>query len=138
VLKNPLLIVWTDKNKLNIPIIDEQHRAMVSIINSLHYFIRNGSPYHVLLPIIIMLEQHAIIHFETEQMLLKKYNYPNYDEHYLLHAHLRDNLSAIKAQSFLNKDPDTIAGFLKDWWINHINVEDRKYEKWFSSQQNLI
>lgn len=133
-LRDPLYIVWTDKNNLNIPIVDEQHRGIVSIINSLHYFIKQGLGFQTLLPTIIIMEQYSIIHFEAEQLLLKKYGYPDYDNHFLLHANLRENIKAIKAQTFLNKDPDAVINFLKKWWINHINVEDKKYEIWLSSQ----
>lgn len=137
-LKDPLFIVWTDKNNLNIPIIDEQHRGIVSIINSLHYFIKQGTGFQVMLPIIIIMEQYSIIHFEAEQQLLKKYEYPDYDKHFLLHANLRENIKAIKSQSFLSKDTDAAINFLKNWWINHINVEDKKYERWFTTQQDLF
>lgn len=136
-LRDPLYIIWTDKSNLNIPIIDEQHRGIVSIINSLHYFIKQGIGFQALLPTIIIMEQYSIIHFEAEQLLLKKYGYPDYDNHFLLHSHLRENISALKAKSFSNKDPDAVINFLKNWWISHINVEDRKYERWISAQQNL-
>lgn len=134
-LNDPLYIVWTDKNNLNIPIIDEQHRGIVSIINSLHYFIRQGLGFQALLPTIIIMEQYSTIHFEAEQMLLKKYGYPDYDNHFLLHAQLKENIKAIKAQSFLKKDSDAVINFLKNWWVHHINVEDKKYELWISAQQ---
>ncbi len=133
-LRDPLYIVWTEKNNLNIPIIDEQHRGIVSIINSLHYFIKQGLGFQALLPTIIIMEQYSIIHFEAEQLLLKNYGYPDYDNHVLLHAHLRNNISAIKARSFLNKDSDAAVNFLKSWWVNHINIEDKKYERWLSTQ----
>ena len=132
-LNDPLYIIWTDKNSLNIPIIDEQHRGIVSIINSLHYFIKQGLGFQALLPTIIIMEQYSIIHFEAEQSLLKKYGYPDYDNHYLLHAKLRENIKAIKAQSFLNKDTDAVIDFLKNWWIHHINFEDKKYVKWITA-----
>lgn len=133
-LNDPLYIVWTDKNKLNIPIIDEQHRGIVSIINSLHYFIRQGMDFQALLPTIIIMEQFSIIHFESEEMLLKKYEYPDYDNHCMLHTELRENIKAIKAQTFIKKDPDAVISFLKDWWIHHTNVEDQKYRVWIESQ----
>jgi len=41
-MKNILYIVWSDNNELGIPIIDEQHRAIISTINSLHYFMQPG------------------------------------------------------------------------------------------------
>lgn len=137
-LNAPLFIVWNDRNNLNIPIVDEQHRGIVSIINSLHYFVKQGLAFQALLPTIIIMEQSSIIHFEAEQRLLKKYGYKDYDNHFLLHAHLRESLKEIKSQTFLNKDPDAVINFLKTWWINHINVEDKKYEKWIAAQENSL
>jgi hemerythrin len=134
-INSPLYIVWNDIHKIDIPIIDEQHRGIVSIINSLHHMIRQGMGFQALLPTIIIMEQYSIIHFESEQMLLKKYEYPDYDNHFMLHAELRENLKAIKAQTFMNKDTAAVINFLKNWWIHHTNVEDKKYKIWFSSLQ---
>ncbi len=39
-MSNDLYIIWHPDNDLGIPIIDEQHRGLVSAINSLHYFIK--------------------------------------------------------------------------------------------------
>jgi hemerythrin len=136
-LTDPLYIIWTEKNNLNIPIIDEQHRGIATIINSLHYYTKQGMSFQALMPTIIIAEQYSIIHFEAEQLILKKYGYPDYDNHFLLHAQLRENISAIKAKYFLKKDTDSVTNFLKNWWINHINIEDRKYERWLSSQNYL-
>ena len=41
-MKTTLYIAWNDDNKLGIPIIDEQYRAIISTINSLHYFMQIG------------------------------------------------------------------------------------------------
>ena len=39
---NPLYIVWKDEFNLDIPILDEQHHAIVATINSLYFFIQEG------------------------------------------------------------------------------------------------
>ena len=136
-LKDTLYIIWNPKNNLGLPIIDEQHRGIVSIINSLHYFVMQNTGFQALLPTIIIMEQYSIIHFEAEQMLLKKVGYPDYDSHVMLHTRLREDIKAIKAQTFLNKDPDAVLDFLKKCWLHHINIEDRKYERWIASQGDL-
>jgi len=56
-MKNILYIVWSDNNSVGIPIIDEQHRGIISTINSLHFFIQAGHGDEILKPTLIMLEQ---------------------------------------------------------------------------------
>ena len=62
-MKNNLYIVWTDNNEVGYPIIDEQHRGIISIINTLHYFIQTGKGNEVIKPTMIMLEQYINYHF---------------------------------------------------------------------------
>ncbi len=69
-MQNILYIVWTEKNKVGIPIIDEQHRGIISTINSLHYFIQTGQGEQIIRPTLIMLEQYVDIHFKTEEALM--------------------------------------------------------------------
>ena len=37
-----LYIIWEEGYNLGIPIIDEQHRAIVATINTYHYFVTGG------------------------------------------------------------------------------------------------
>lgn len=70
-----LYIVWTEKNILAIPIIDEQHRAIVSIINSLHYYIREGHGDNAMKHTLAILEQYTKLHFNTEEALTEEAGY---------------------------------------------------------------
>lgn len=122
-----LLIVWTDINQTGVPIIDQQHYGIVGIINSLFFFIRHKQGNKVLIPTITMIEQYTKIHFATEEKLLKKVGYPDFDEHKKLHDELIDQSLKIANQYKLNKDPSNYLMFLKDWWTDHINKHDRLY-----------
>lgn len=126
-VNKPLYIVWSDNSMVGVPIIDEQHRGIISTINSLHYFNRTGDADEILKPTLIMLEQYINIHFKTEEALITKANYPALEEHILLHRDLAKNAKGIYYKSDVDMDPDTVLKFLKDWWLNHINNEDRKY-----------
>ena len=85
---NVLYIVWNEKNILGIPIIDEQHRGIVSTINSFHYFIRDGQGLDALKPTLNILAQYTNIHFKTEEALMKKACYSGFEEHVLLQKEL--------------------------------------------------
>jgi len=119
--------VWTEKNNLGVPIIDEQHRGIVSTINSFHCFIQEGHGEEALKPTLIILEQYTSIHFRTEEALMKEAGYPDLEDHILLHHGLMKRTKEIVRGAASYKEPEITLKFLKEWWLGHINMEDRKY-----------
>jgi hemerythrin len=126
-MKNILYIVWSDNNNVGIPIIDEQHRGIVSTINSLHYFMQTGHGNEIIKPTMIMLEQYVDIHFKTEEALMAEASYPDIEEHIVLHKELVGKTKKLSIDANRNKDSDMVLKFLKEWWLGHINKEDRRY-----------
>lgn len=122
-----LYIVWTGKNELGIPIIDEQHRGIVTTINSFHYFINEGHGIEALKPTLHMLLQYTNIHFQTEEKIMVKAGYPDLAAHLSLHTELLRKTKIIAQEAASAKDPKIALTFLKEWWLDHINDEDRKY-----------
>ena len=126
-MENILYIIWSDNNKLGIPIIDEQHRGLISTINSLYYSIQTGHGDEIIKPTMIMLQQYIGIHFKTEEALMAEANYPALEEHIVLHKELATKTKKLSFDANANKESDIILNFLKQWWLGHINQEDRKY-----------
>jgi hemerythrin len=124
---NTLYIVWNDRYHVGVPIIDEQHRGIVSAINTLFEFIRQGEGQEALKPTFLVLEQYTRLHFKTEERLLQQIKYPDFEAHVGLHRKLVDNTEQIRRTSLASNDPDMVMVFLKEWWMGHINKEDRKY-----------
>lgn len=122
-----LLIVWTDINDTGIPIIDQQHYGIVSIINSLFFFIQHKQGNDILTPTTIMIEQYTKIHFATEEKLLKDTGYLDFDRHKKMHDSLIEQSLRIAGESKLGKDPFNYLVFLKNWWTAHINKQDRLF-----------
>ncbi len=125
-MKYNLYIVWSDKNRLGIPIVDEQHRGIVSTINSLHYFIQTGQGHEIIRPTMIMLEQYMNIHFQTEEALMAQASYTAFEQHVELHKTLIRKTKELSIDANKNKDSVMVLKFLKEWWLGHINKEDRK------------
>jgi len=126
-MKNTLYIVWSDSNNIGIPIIDEQHRGIISTINSLHYFMQTGHGYEIIKPTMIMLEQYVDVHFTTEEALMAEAGYPALEEHIILHKDLVGKTKKLSIDAGRDSDPDMVLKFLREWWLGHINKEDRKY-----------
>lgn len=126
-MEHKLYLPWSDSNCIGIPIIDEQHRSIVSVINSLHFFVEKHRELDVLESTIKTMYQYTAIHFMTEELLLKEVDYPNIEEHILLHKQLIKQLQAVSQITLHDRDVEPLLKLLKAWWINHINKEDRKY-----------
>lgn len=126
-MNNSLYIIWSDNNNLGIPIIDEQHRAIISTINTLHYFTVNNMEKEVLDSTIVILNEYTKYHFLLEEEIIKSENYNKFNEHKKLHQQLAIETQKISSNVQKEQDPSELLKFLKNWWLNHICVEDRKY-----------
>ena len=126
-MKNVLYNVWTERNNTGIAIIDEQHRSIVAIINSPDYFLQEGHGPEISASTLVIIEQYAHIHFRTEERLMAEADYPVLNEHILMHKNFVEKSKGLSYESRLKNDPGIILKFLKEWWMSHINNEDRKY-----------
>ena len=127
-MNKPLYIVWRDACNIGVPVIDEQHRGIITTINSLYYFLEQGYEVDFLKPTIDITRVYMGFHFATEKELLEKANYPGIEE---------DRLARIKLftqfkQASTYKDPKLLLKFLLQWWINHINVEHKVYARFLT------
>ena len=127
-LEHNVFIVWKAEYELGIPIIDEQHRGVVTIINSLHYGTQSSNIKNILSPTIGMLHSYADIHFQTEEYFLKTINYPDAANHRLLHQEYTSKLAGIERESSADRDPHQLMCFLKKWWLGHICEEDMLFK----------
>ncbi|MCL2059084.1 MAG: bacteriohemerythrin [Oscillospiraceae bacterium] len=128
-LKHNIFITWKPEYDLGISIIDEQHRGIVTIINSLHYGIQNHYIADMLIPIIDMMYDYTKIHFKIEVDFLERCRFPDLDAHMGLHKELTDKLAVIGKRSVLEHDPFRFMDFLKKWWMDHICIEDRMFKE---------
>ena len=126
-LEHNVFIVWKPEFNLGIPILDEHHRGIVSIINSLHFAMQNNYVQDMLSPIVEMMHDYTRIHFQIEEIFHGMTDYPNAKKHHELHLELSTKLKKLGRDSLLNRDSHHLMDFLKQWWINHIRIEDFKF-----------
>ena len=126
-----IFIIWKPGYDLGIPIIDEHHRGIVSTINSLYFVMQNNYAKDMLNPIIDMMYDYTHIHFRIEESFLEMTNFPSAKKHHQMHVGLSSRLNETGRQSMLDKDPYQFMDFLKQWWINHICIEDLIFRDYF-------
>ena len=128
-----LLIEWAHQNRVNHSILDEQHRGLVSIINTLQYFIDEKWPVSSLNPTIEALEQYVMFHFKTEETILLKNGMPQEDMQKVrayrskFFQELREHVNSAIFQS----ETQLLTNFLVDWWAGHQSEFHDKLANYF-------
>ncbi len=122
-----VLIAWNKAHNLGIPIIDEQHRGVVSQINSMFYVLGMENNHELLASMVEIIHLESRVHFAIEEDLMARSGYPGYIDHKEQHRVLYERLCSMAAIDNIINDPTQFLNHLKDWWIDHINQDDREF-----------
>jgi hemerythrin len=123
------LISWKESLNVGIKDIDEQHKKLVGLINKLFDAMSHGKSNEIMNAVFSDLSKYVTNHFATEEKLMRKYGYDDYDYHKQEHKFFIDKLNELK-EKFSNGNVAIsleVLNFLKDWLLKHIIGTDRKY-----------
>lgn len=122
-------IQWDEKFSVSLQTIDEQHKKLFEMINALSRAIEAGEEGNGVADVLLKMVDYLSYHFQTEEDLMKRFNYPGYKEHRFQHAEfvLRTlNFEKKLQEGGEEKLSNEVLHYLKDWLIKHILVSDRK------------
>ena len=134
------IISWNKSYETGNPVVDGQHKNLFKMINDLNAGIEEGRANYVLADIMEKLSVYITIHFNTEQDLMVKHFYPDYQIHKQAHTNLKEQAAKL-IKLFGLKKVDltaTISQFLSDWLQNHIKETDVKLIEWLKVKENSI
>ena len=124
----PLFIKWHKRNETGIALIDEQHRGIVSIINTFYYMMGKRVNNRMLYSCISdTLKNYSRIHFITEEEFMEVLEYEHVEQHKELHRQLTQEIERIEIHGIRDNDAKPLLEFLKKWWLEHINEKDMLY-----------
>lgn len=120
---------WTDSHSVDVPAIDDDHRALVTIINDLYEAIQVGCPRRILGRILSRLADYAGQHFTREEQIMRHLSYPDLAEHLRQHEELIGRLSQIVFE--FETDQSSVAihmiDLLRDWFEEHVEQHDAAF-----------
>ncbi len=129
------IIKWSQDLSVNIKEIDDQHKKLIDLINTLHDNMLKGQGKVVLESTLQELAAYTQYHFSAEEKYMKRFGYVDYDAHKLEHEEF-----IRKVSEFINSYRSNqaclsieVMNFLKDWITNHIKGSDKGYMVCFSS-----
>jgi len=130
------LFTWTSDLSLSIPSIDDQHKRLVQLINSLHKAMKQRRSKNELERIVDELKNYTVTHFKFEEDLFARYGYAETKEHVAQHRKFVDKVLDFEQGLKSGKVTVTmdVMRFLKEWLMKHINGTDRRYSQFLRSK----
>ena len=136
---------WNEAWSLRIDAVDEEHRALVDLLGELARRFAAAQPgendaqslepsqarreHEALIGALERFAEHARLHFQSEEELMRSIDYPGLgghrSEHALLLAEFVEMVRDLKGQRLTRLDPDTISA-LRGWLVAHIMGSDRE------------
>jgi hemerythrin len=125
-----MALTWTKEYSVGVKELDDHHRQLFSLLNNnLKSVIENNGDSKTIVTDLKKLEEYAVTHFQAEENLFLKINYPDATAHIHEHQEFRKELRKLDA---LANGTDDLARlklllFLSTWFTKHIMTVDKKY-----------
>ena len=125
---------WREEYGTAVLEMDRDHRELFKTIDALYKAIAIGEDDSVLHEALDFLIRYAERHFRTEEALMLEYSYPEEDRHRKHHEKFLEDVLEMQRRARLGEMDVNMdfVNFIKDWIINHILTEDRKYGRHFT------
>ena len=118
---------WSSAYRIGINEMDNHHKKLFEILDEVDACLE-GDDRSKLDSIIKSLLDYTKYHFKAEEDLLRKYHYPDLEEHILIHKKIVERLKIYKKQLADNTlDKEGFAQMTRNWLLKHILKEDTKY-----------
>ena len=129
-----VFFVWTDALSVNVREIDDQHRRLVDMINTLYQSMAEKKGQDAQKAVIREMVEYAAAHFTLEETSMRKFGYAKTAVHSREHAAFTKKAAELSERSRAAGFILTIEvlEFLKDWLRRHIMGVDRQYMDCFA------
>lgn len=127
---------WDESFSMNISLIDLQHKKMIEMINRFYDSLERNTPQVNLQPLIRDMRSYILLHFNTEEKLFIKYNYPNTEKHNAEHKAFMKKVEELEQKCRDNKFIVSfeVTNFLRKWVKEHILESDKAYSKFLTDR----
>lgn len=127
--------VWKNTFSVGVEHLDEQHRIILDSMNRMYESLGSVNASQEMDRTLVELRGFANTHFDDEEDLLVSIDYPDLDRHKSMHRYFISQLDEFthyqsESGTALN---NSLLLFLRDWFLDHILREDRKYRDHLAS-----
>lgn len=126
------LIAWDSSYSVDNDQMDAQHQKLFDLLNQMHDAQQHGKTQESISRGLVGLSRYAMEHFQSEELLMEKNNYPELEVQRREHAVFIEKVVELQHQ-YLNGQlvqVEPMLKFLKDWLVSHILITDQKYKNY--------
>ena len=124
------VIEWSEDYELGNDFVDSQHKRLFELVGNIGKTCLDGGDVNTLNETLDFLLKYAVQHFNDEESLQIKHNFPGYEHHKKLHdefkAKVSEKVSEFKEKGSTKDLSDTVNEIVIAWLVNHILKEDMK------------
>lgn len=130
-------IEWRNSLAIGVEEIDNQHKELIIRFNRLLSACEGGKGVAELRELLLFLDDYVVKHFTDEEILQRRYKYPEYEEHKKLHDSFIGQIKELKQE--INSEGVSLHhvvetnNMLLKWLINHISKVDTNLGKFLRS-----
>jgi hemerythrin len=125
-------ITWKSYYSVNDPLLDAEHKQIIECINELYSVLQDPTQGVLTKRVLDTLVQYTQTHFEHEEQRMEEADFPSVEAHRALHDEMKRKTISLRTHLTLVTARDVLA-FLKDWWIGHIQAEDKLYASYMTT-----
>lgn len=125
----PDLFTWNASYSVKVNLCDTQHQRLFAIMNELADAMRSGKGSTVVTRTVGELLQYTRTHFQQEEALLRRSNFPQLGAHQEMHRRFVADVELLDRQTREGHTANSVAvlNLLRDWLVNHIQKMDKAY-----------
>lgn len=130
-------ITWRNSYSIGIRQLDDQHKKLIEIINSLYQAHQGGMGQALVSEVLDALVEYTEYHFSMEEDLQKQYKYPGLEDNHEEHREFISKIADLQQEGRrgnLLLSLKTI-DYLKDWTINHILGTDKDFGEFVEGKE---
>jgi hemerythrin len=126
-------MIWKDEYKIGVELVDKQHQELFKRLGDFIQTVRSDKEKAEkkveVEKTLNFMGEYVVTHFDAEEALQKKYNYPDFENHHQIHEDFKAEVAEFQ-QKYQESEYDEdfvmeFSGRLLTWLINHVATTDQ-------------
>ncbi|MDM8546779.1 bacteriohemerythrin [Candidatus Venteria ishoeyi] len=131
------LFLWNEKYSVGNARMDRHHKKMLNLLDKLYEAARQGQGQNVIEDVIKKLGDYTQYHFQEEEALMARINYPDLPAHKAAHQAFIADFEKLR-QDIHRGNVDhaeiKLSNMIATWWKKHVLKMDKQYKIFIKNQ----